>query len=180
MSITSPHDIAHDRTRLILLGSIGFRLRLFSAYSGVAPDVYAGALGFMRISLSDWFFNLHFHFHRSCAESEKRLLSILFLERWSDFARSAFIYGFGLFCVWCGRGGDALSAHKALLRLSLYYSSGENIHVRIRAADLSRLELYPVHSAGLSCFYDNRRGLGIDVMTFLITSFGTLSVAAYE
>jgi putative MATE family efflux protein len=173
----------------LLLGTIGYiytpdLLRLI----GVAPEVYSGALGFMRVTFIGLLFNFLFivfqAFMRGTGHPKVPVYIVLGTVILNFILDPIFIFGWkGIPAM--GVMGAALATFStqviaAIAGLWLLFRGKHGIHLR-------RKDFVPdwayVRRAFLLGFpasiEQSMRGLGLIVMTFLITSFGTLTLAAY-
>jgi MATE family, multidrug efflux pump len=173
----------------IVLGAGGYLvapalLRLM----GVGPDVFPGALAFMRVSFAGTLFSFTYFVFQSIMRGIGRpnlpvyialgtvllnfVLDPLFIFGWGP------VPGFGVMgaamTTFCAQGIAAIIGI-VVLRLGLH-----GIHVR-------RGDFVPDFTYVKRAFFlgfpasveMSARALGIMVMSFLITSFGTLALAAY-
>ena len=155
---------------------------------GVAPDVYAGALGFMRVSFVALLFNFSFFVFQSIMRGVGRPTLPVYIVAATVLLNFAldplFIFGWGPVPAY-GVMGAALAtlgtqvlaavAGMAVLRMGKH-----GIHVR-------RHDFIPDFAYMKRAFFlgapasveQSARALGLTVMTFLIASFGTQTMAAY-
>jgi MATE family, multidrug efflux pump len=173
----------------IVLGVIGYvtapvLLRLM----GVGPDVYAGALGFMRVSFLGLAFNFAFFVFQGIMRSIGRPSLPVYIVLGTVFLNFALnplmIFGWGPIP---GHGvmGAALTTLvtqglAALIGIAILRRGSHGIHVH--AADLipDYQHIKRAFLLGLPASIDmSARAMALMVMTFLVTSFGTLSLAAY-
>jgi putative MATE family efflux protein len=173
----------------IVLGAIGYALSpLFLRLLGVAPDVYSGALGFMRVSFIGLVFNFAFFMFQSIMRGVgvvKMPVYIVLGTVILNFALDPiFIYGWGPIAG-SGVTGAAIAtlctqSLAAIIGFILLFKG--KFHVRMHVQDLRPDWAYIRRAFRLgfpASIEQSGRALGLTVMTFLITSFGTLSVAAY-
>jgi len=173
----------------IFLGIVGYILSpLFLDSLGVAPEVYGGALAFMRVSFIGLIFNFVFFMFQSVLRGvgEVRLpvyivLGTVILNFGLD---PLFIYGWGPIPAY-GVAGAAVAtvgtqSIAAIIGIAVLF--GGKYSVRLHLHDLVPDWAY-VKRAFLLGFpasiEQSARALGLIVMTYLITSFGTTSMAAY-
>jgi putative MATE family efflux protein len=155
---------------------------------GVAPDVYPGALGFMRVSFVGLVFNFTFFVFQSIMRGIGRptlpvyivlgtvllnfVLDPLFIFGWGPAPG----YGvMGAAIATLGTQGVAAIIGIAVLRLGRH-----GIHVR-------RKNFFPDFQYVKRAFFlgfpasveMSARAMGLVVMSFLIASFGTLTLASY-
>ena len=173
----------------VILGTVGFLLtphllRLL----GVAPDVYAGALGFMRVSfIGIIFVFLYAMFQalmRGIGETKIPLYIVLATVLLNFALDPLFIFGWGPVA---GHGvtGAALAtlATQALAALAAMTILLRGRHgVALAWSDL-RPDIGYIKRAFFLGFPGSielsTRGLGLVIMSFLVASFGTLPIAAY-
>ncbi|MDF3077149.1 MAG: transporter [Sphingobacteriaceae bacterium] len=155
---------------------------------GVSPEVYAGALGFMRISFIGLVFNFTFFVFQSIMRgigNASLPVYIVFGTVVLNFLLDPFfIFGWGPIPP-LGVKGAALAtlatqSLAAIVGLVILFRGKHLIHIRKK--DLMPDPAY-IKRAFLIGFpasiEQSMRALGITVMTFLIASFGTLAVASY-
>jgi len=155
---------------------------------GVAPDVYAGALGFMRVSFVALLFNFSFFVFQSIMRGVGRPTLPVYIVACTVILNfmldPLFIFGWGPVPAF-GVMGAALAtlgtqilasiAGMVVLRMGKH-----GIHVR-------RRDFIPDFAYMKRAFYlgapasveQSARALGLTVMTFLIATFGTETMAAY-
>ena len=173
----------------LILGTIGY----FTAPSllrlmGVAPDVYPGALGFMRVSFVGLVFNFTFFVFQAIMRGIGRATLPVYIVAGTvclNFALDPLlIFGWGPIPGY-GVMGAALAtlgtqSIAAILGIVVLRLGLHGIHVR-------RRDLIPDFSYVKRAFFlgfpasieMSARALGLIVMSFLIASFGTLTLAAY-
>ena len=173
----------------VVLGTIGYfsspaLLRLM----GVGPDVYPGALGFMRISFVGIVFNFTFFVFQAIMRGIGRptlpvyiVLGTVFLNFVLD---PLLIFGWGPVPGYGVMGAAiatlitqaiAAAIGIAVLRIGLH-----GIHVRRRDFIPDFGYVKRAFFLGLPASVElSARALGLMVMTFLIASFGTLTLAAF-
>ena len=173
----------------LVLGVIGYTLAPdLLRLMGVAPDVYPGALGFMRVSFVGLVFNFTFFVFQAIMRGIGRptlpvyiVLGTVFLVFVLD---PLFIFGWGpvpgygvmgAAIATLGTQGLAAIIGIAVLRLGRH-----GIHVR-------RKDFFPDFRYIKRAFFlgfpasveMSARAMGLLVMSFLIASFGTLTLASY-
>jgi len=173
----------------VVLGAAGFvaapgLLRLM----GVAPEVFRGALGFMRVSFVGLVFNFFFFMFQSIMRGigEARLpvfivlgtvilnfaLDPLFIFGWGPIPRSG-VMGAALATV----GTQSLAA---LVGLGVLLGGRYAVHLHWRDFTPDVAYIKRAFLLGFPASIEqSARALGLTVLTFLIASFGTLAVAAY-
>lgn len=173
----------------LILGAIGYvtapaLLRLM----GVAPDVYAGALGFMRVSFIGLVFNFTFFVFNAIMRSLGRPMLPVWIVAGTvvlNFGLDPLlIFGWGPVPAY-GVMGAAIATLvtqgiAAIVGVVILRRGMHGVHVR--RADLMPDLAYVKRAFFLgfpASIEMSARALGLMVMTFLITSFGTLTLAAY-
>jgi putative MATE family efflux protein len=173
----------------LILGTIGYLaapslLRLI----GVAPDVYAGALGFMRVSFVGLVFNFTFFVFQAIMRALGRATLPVYIVLGTVLLNFALdpllIFGWGPVPGY-GVMGAALAtlgtqSIAAVVGMVILRRGLHGVHVR-------RADLIPDLGYVKRAFFlgfpasieMSARALGMMVMTFLMTSFGTLTLAAY-
>jgi putative MATE family efflux protein len=173
----------------IVLGSIGFAATpLFLHLLGVAPDVYSSALGFMRISFIGLVFNFAFFMFQSIMRGVGEVKMPVYIVLGTVILNFAldplFIYGLGPIPA-TGVEGAAIAtvgtqSLAAIIGFVILFRG--KYHVHLHAHDLLPDWDYIRRAFRLglpASIEQSARALGLTVMTFLITTFGTLSIAAY-
>ena len=173
----------------VVLGAIGYAAApVLLGLMGVAPDVYSAALGFMRISFIGLVFNFTFFMFQSLMRGvgEAKLpVYIVFGTVLLNFVLDPiFIFGWGPIPA-LGVTGAALAtlgtqSVAAIIGLAVLFSGRYGI-------SLAWGDFIPDFSYIKRAFFlgfpasieQSARALGLTVMTFLIASFGTITVAAY-
>ncbi|HEX3867869.1 MAG TPA: MATE family efflux transporter [Gemmatimonadaceae bacterium] len=173
----------------VVLGAFGFvaapgLLHLM----GVAPDVYTGALGFMRVSFVGLVFNFFFFMFQSIMRGvgEARLPVFIVLGTVIlNFALDPlFIFGWGPIPA-TGVMGAALAtvgtqSLAAFVGLGVLLRGRYGIHLHWRDFTPDPAYIKRAFLLGFPVSIEqSARALGLTVLTFLITSFGTITVAAY-
>lgn len=172
-----------------VLGVIGYTLTPALLHlMGVAPDVYANALGFMHVSfiglVSSFSFFMFQSIMRGIGETTLPIYIVLGTVILNFILDPLFIFGFGPVPA-LGVMGAALATLgtqtiAALIGLTVLFGGKYGIH-------LSWANFVPDYSFIRRTFFlglpasieQSARAFGLTVMTFLIASFGTLTVAAY-
>ncbi|MDB4905419.1 MAG: transporter [Gemmatimonadetes bacterium] len=173
----------------IVLGTMGFfAAPTFLRLLGVAPDVYPGALGFMRVSFVGLVFNFFFFMFQSVmrgvGEARLPVFIVLGTVILNFLLDPLFIFG------WHGvpAMGVMGAAVATLGTQSIAAMIGLAVLLRGKhGIDLSWGDFRPDFAYIKRAFFlgfpasieQSARALGLTVMTFLIASFGTLTVAAY-
>lgn len=173
----------------VVLGAIGYiaaptLLRLM----GVAPDVYAGALGFMRVSFVALIFNFTFFVFQAIMRGVGNVTLPIYIVSGTVLLNfildPMLIFGWGPIKAY-GVMGAAIATLStqgiaAIIGMAVLWLGKSGVHVR-------RKDFIPdfeyIRRAFLLGFpasiEQSARALGLTMMTFLITSFGTLAIAAY-
>ena len=173
----------------VLLGTVGYFLSPYLlSLLNVAPEVYKGALGFMHVSfIGIIFVFLYAMFQalmRGVGQTKIPLLIVLGTVLLNFILDPFFIFGYGPLPAQ-GVMGAAMAtlstqAIAALLGLAIFLRGRHGIQLSWRAF---RLDLPYIKRAFFLGFPGSvelsTRGLGLVVMSFLVTSFGTLTIAAY-
>jgi putative MATE family efflux protein len=155
---------------------------------GVAPDVYAGALGFMRVSFVALLFNFTFFVFQSIMRGVGRptlpvyivactvvlnfILDPLFIFGWGP------VPAFGVMgAALATLGTQMLAAISGIVVLRM---GKHGIHVKRRDFIPDFVYMKRAFNLGAPASVEqSARALGFMVMTFLIASFGTQTMAAY-
>ncbi len=173
----------------LLLGALGFFLApVFLRLMGVTPAVFAGALGFMRVSFVGLIFVFTFSMFQSIMRGTGNVTVPVYIVLGTVILNflldPLFIFGWGPFPA-AGVMGAAIAtlgtqSLAALIGIALLFSGkyGINLHVKDLVPDFSYVKRafflgFP------SSIEMSMRALSLTVMTFLVTSFGTLTVASY-
>src|ERR1043165_2880987 len=173
----------------VVLGGLGFvfapqLLRLM----GVAPDVYPGALGFMRVSFAGLVFNFFFFMFQSImrgiGEAKLPVFIVLGTVILNFVLDPPFIFGWGPIPAFGVQGAAiatlATQSLAALVGLGVLLSGRYAIHLVWRDFVPAFTYIKRAFVLGFPASIEqSARALGITVLTFLITSFGTLTLAAY-
>jgi putative MATE family efflux protein len=173
----------------VVLGAAGYIAAPTVLHAmGVTPEVFTGAVGFMRVSFVGLVFNFFFFMFQSLMRGvgEARLpVFIVFGTVVLNFALDPlFIFGWGPIPA-MGVMGAAVAtlgtqSIAALIGLGVLLGGRYGIHLAWRdfipdAAYIKRAFLLGFPAS----IEQSARALGLTVLTFLIASFGTLTVAAY-
>jgi putative MATE family efflux protein len=173
----------------LILGTAGFfaapvLLRLM----GVGPDVYAGALGFMRVSFIGLVFNFSFFVFQAIMRSIGRATLPVYIVLGTVLLNFALdpllIFGWGPVPGY-GVMGAALAtlgtqSIAAIIGIAVLRAGMHGIHVHASdfIPDFSHIKR--AFFLGLPASIEmSARALGLMVMTFLVSSFGTLTLAAW-
>lgn len=173
----------------IVLGIIGYFLSPWILHlMGVAPDVYPGALGFMRVTFVGILFNFFFFMFQSImrgvGEAKLPVYIVLATVILNFILDPLFIYGWGPIPA-MGVMGAAVAtvgtqSIAALIGLGILLKGKYGIHLSFSDFKPDTAFIKRAFFLGLPASIEQSgRALGMVVMTFLIASFGTLVVAAY-
>ncbi len=173
----------------VLLGAIGYAATPSILHlMGVAPDVYAGAVGFMRVSFVGIVFNFFFFMFQSLmrgvGEAKLPVFIVLGTVLLNFILDPLFIFGAGPIPA-LGVMGAALATMgtqslAAIIGLVVLLRGRYSIHLVWRDFVPDPTYIKRAFLLGFPASIEqSARALGITVLTFLITSFGTLTVAAY-
>lgn len=155
---------------------------------GVAPEVYGGALGFMRVSFIGLVFNFSFFVFNAIMRSIGRATLPVYIVLGTVFLNFALdpllIFGWGPVPGY-GVMGAALAtlgtqSIAALIGIVVLRAGMHGIHVHAGDFIPDFTHIRRAFFLGLPASIEmSARALGLMVMTFLVTSFGTLTLAAY-
>ena len=173
----------------VLLGVIGYIIAPhLLTLMGVEPEVYAGALGFMRVSFVGLVFNFSFFMFQSImrgiGETTVPIYIVLGTVILNFILDPLFIFGWGPVPA-LGVMGAALAtlgtqAVAAGVGLSILFRGKYGIHLSWSNFTPDFTYIKRAFFLGFPASVEmSARALGLTVMTFLIVSFGTLSTAAY-
>jgi putative MATE family efflux protein len=173
----------------VVLGAVGYAatpalLRLM----GVGPDVFPGAVGFMRVSFVGLVFNFFFFMFQSVmrgvGEARLPVFIVLGTVILNFVLDPLFIFGYGPIPA-LGVMGAALATVStqslaAIVGLAVLLRGRYAIHLAWRDFIPDPTYIKRAFMLGLPASIEqSARALGLTVLTFLIASFGTLTVAAY-
>lgn len=173
----------------VVLGGIGYALTPWILHlMGVAPDVYAGAVGFMRVSFIGLVFNFFFFMFQSImrgvGEAKLPVYIVLGTVLLNFVLDPLFIYGWGAIPA-MGVMGAAVAtvgtqSIAALIGLLVLLKGKYGIHLSLGDFKPDFAFIKRAFFLGFPASIEqSARALGLTVLTFLIASFGTLTVAAY-
>jgi putative MATE family efflux protein len=173
----------------ITLSIIGFASApLILHLMGVTPEVYKGALGFMRVSFIGLPFNFLFiifmAFMRGVGRPTIPLYIIIGTVTLNFILDPIFIFGRGPLPAFGVMGAAIATLSTQILATStglLILFRGKH-GIKIRFSDFVPDWVYVKRALMLglpASIEQSMRALGLTVMTFLITSFGTLALASY-
>src|SRR4051812_26179169 len=173
----------------VVLGTIGYFVAPGLLHlMGVAPDVYPGALDFMRVSFVGLVFNFTFFVFQAIMRGIGKATLPVYIVLGTVFLNFALdpllIFGWGPVPGYGVMGaaiatlitqGIAAVIGVAILRLGMH-----GIHVRRRDFIPDLAYVKRAFFLGFPASIElSARALGLMVMSFLIASFGTLTLAAY-
>lgn len=173
----------------VVLGGVGYTIApMLLHLMGVSDTVFTGALGFMRVSFVGLVFNFAFFMFQSImrgiGEAKLPVYIILGTVILNFVLDPFFIFGSGPVPA-LGVMGAALAtlgtqSIAAIVGLFVLFSGRYGVHLSWKdfAPDFAYIKRafflgFP------SSIEMSARALGLTVMTFLIASFGTLTIAAY-
>ncbi len=173
----------------LVLGTAGFFLApALLRLMGVAPEVHDGALGFMRVSFIGLVFNFSFFVFNAIMRSIGRANLPVYIVLGTVLLNFALdpllIFGWGpvpgygvMGAALATLGTQAIAATIgiAILRAGMH---GIHVHWRDFVPDLRHIRRAFFLGAPASIDM-SARALGIMMMTFLVASFGTTTLAAY-
>lgn len=173
----------------IVLGFIGYTITPYILHlMKVAPEVYNNALGFMRVSFIGLVFNFFFFMFQSImrgiGEAKLPVYIVLGTVLLNFLLDPLFIFGWGIIPA-TGVMGAALAtlgtqSIAAFIGLRVLLGGKYGIHLSLEdfKPDLSFMKR--AFFLGLPASIEqSARALGMTVLTFLIASFGTVTVATY-
>ena len=155
---------------------------------GVAPDVYHGALGFMRVSFIGiifvFLYGMFQALMRGVGETKVPLIIVLGTVILNFILDPLFIFGFGWLPAQ-GVMGAALATLAtqglaAVLGIAIFLRGHHGIQLNWRDFRPDPQYIRRAFFLGLPGSVElSTRGLGPMLMTFLVTGFGTVNLAAY-
>lgn len=173
----------------IVLGAVGYLfapglLRLM----GVTETVYEGALGFMRVSFVGLVFNFFFFMFQSImrgvGEAKLPVYIVLGTVILNFILDPPFIFGWGpipaLGVMGAAVATVATQSLAAIVGLIVLLRGEHSVHLVWRDFTPDPAYIKRAFFLGLPASIEqSARALGLMVLTFLIASFGTLTMAAY-
>ena len=173
----------------VIMGAAGYVLSPYLLeLIGVAPDVYHGALGFMRVSFVGiifvFLYGMFQALMRGVGETRMPLIIVLGTVILNFLFDPLFIFGWG----WIPAQGVMGAALATLATQGLAAVLGMIIFLRGRhGIQLGWRDFWPDPQYIKRAFFLglpgsielSTRGLGPLLMTFLVTGFGTVTLAAY-
>jgi len=172
-----------------LLGTCGYRLSPhFLTLLKVEPEVYSNALSFMHVSFIGvifvFTFNMFQALMRGIGEVRIPLLIVLGTVLLNLVLDPLFIFGYGSF-PGLGVTGAALAtlvtqALAAVIGIGILLKGRHGIHVRLRYFIPDYSYIRRAFFLGIPGSVDlSARALGQIIMSFLVASFGTVTIASY-
>ncbi|WP_106476516.1 MATE family efflux transporter [Phytohalomonas tamaricis] len=169
----------------LLLSAIGFALApSILNLLGVAPEVFRGALTFLRFSLAAMLFTFGFAMFQSLMRGVGEVKVPLYIVAGTVLLNLVLdpllIFGLEL-----GVGGAALAtlitqALALIIGLSLLLNGRWKIKLSVSAFKPDLAFIRRAFTLGFPASIEmSARALGMNVMIFLVTSFGTVTTAAY-
>ncbi len=173
----------------IFLGIVGYALSpVFLNALGVAPEVYDGALSFMRVSFVGLVFNFAFFMFQSIlrgvGEVKVPVYIVLGTVLLNFILDPLFIFGYGPIAAH-GVAGAAIAtvgtqSLAAILGFVILFRGKYSVHLHVRDLVPDWKYIRRAFLLGFPASIEqSARALGLIVITFLIASFGTVSMAAY-
>jgi putative MATE family efflux protein len=173
----------------VILGVLGYLLSpLFLNLLGVAPDVHEGALGFMRVSFIGIIFVFVYAMFqalmRGVGQTRIPLLIVLGTVLLNFLLDPVLIFGWGWIPAF-GVMGAAIAtlitqAIAAALGILVFMRGQHGIQLEWRGFKPDPAYIKRAFMLGLPGSVElSTRALGLMVMSFLVTSFGTLTLAVY-
>jgi putative MATE family efflux protein len=173
----------------VILGALGYVLAPYLLeLLGVASDVYVGALGFMRVSFIGIIFVFVFAMFqalmRGVGQTRMPLLIVLGTVILNFLLDPLFIFGWGpipgLGVMGAALATLATQALAALLGIIIFLGGRHGIQLTLHALAPDVSYIKRAFFLGFPASVElSTRGLGLMVMSFLVASFGTLTLAAY-
>jgi putative MATE family efflux protein len=173
----------------ITLAAVGYLLSpVFLHALGVAPNVYDGALGFMRMSFIGLVFNFNFMVFQALMRGVGRAVLPVFIVLGTVILNFAldplFIFGWRFIPAMGVKGAAAATVGTQSLALIIgfviLFRGKHDIHLHLSdfKPDLVHIKR-AFKIGGPSSIEQSMRAIGMTAMTFLIVRFGTTTVAAY-
>jgi putative MATE family efflux protein len=173
----------------VLLGTVGYLLSpYFLQLLKVSPEVYAGALGFMRITFIGLVFNFSFFVFQSIMRGIGKVTLPVYIVLGTVILNFVldplFIFGWGPIPA-LGVKGAALATVStqsiaAVIGFAILFRGKFGIHLHVRDFIPDRHHIRRAFIIGFPASIEqSMRALGLTVMTFLIAGFGTVTVASY-
>ncbi len=172
-----------------VLGALGFAVAPALLHlMGAAPDVFAGAVSFMRVSFVGLLFNFFFFMFQSLmrgvGEAKLPVFIVLGTVILNAVLDPLFIFGVGPIPRY-GVAGAAIAtvgtqSIAAFIGLWVLLRGKHGIHLVWRDFIPDFVYIKRAFLLGFPASIEqSARALGLTVLTFLIATFGTLTIAAY-
>ena len=173
----------------VFLSTIGYLLSpYFISALKVAPNVYDGALGFMRVSFIGLVFNFSFMVFQAVMRGVGRATLPVFIVLGTvilNFAADPlFIFGWH-FIPALGVKGAAMATVATqsialIIGFVILFRGKHDIHLNIKDFKPDFVHIKRAFKIGFpSSIEQSMRAIGLTAMTFLIVRFGTSTMAAY-
>ena len=173
----------------LLIGAIGyiFAPKILQTI-GVAPDVFSHALGYIRVSFIGLVFMFSFVMFQSILRGIGQVTMPMYIVLGTVLLNLIldpfFIFGSGLFAghgvMGAGIATLITQGISALIGLVILFRGNYGIHLHFFDFKPDFIFMKKIFLLGLPASIEqSARALGLVVMTFLITSFGTLAMASY-
>ncbi|MDD4271751.1 MAG: MATE family efflux transporter [Patescibacteria group bacterium] len=173
----------------VLLGFIGYLLApTILRLMGVAPDVFADALGFMRVSMCGLIFIFGFSMFQSIMRGIGQVKMPMFIVLgtviFNFLLDPMFIFGWGQITGYGVKGAAIATfitqALAAFIGLKILLGGKFYIHLKLADFKPDFKFIKQAFFLGFPASVEqSARALGMAAMTFLIASFGTLAIAAF-
>ena len=171
------------------LGSVGYAAApALLGLMGVAPDVLPGAIGFMRVSFIGLVFNFFFFMFQAVMRGVGQVKLPVFIVLGTVILNfildPPFIFGWGPIPA-AGVKGAAIAtvctqSLAAIIGLGVLFRGRYGIHLAWRDFIPDFTYIKRAFFLGFPASIEqSARALGMTVLTFLVASFGTQTVAAY-
>jgi putative MATE family efflux protein len=173
----------------VLFGALGYILSpFFLRLLGVAPDVYANALGFMRISFVGIIFVFTYAMFQALMRGVGQTRIPLYIVAGTVLLNFAldplFIFGWGPVPGQGVRGAAyatlVTQALASVIGVAIFLRGRHGIQISWRGFAPDAVYLKRAFFLGFPGSVElSTRALGLIIMSFLVSSFGTLAIAAY-
>ncbi|HEY0174830.1 MAG TPA: MATE family efflux transporter [Pedobacter sp.] len=173
----------------LMLGLIGYSLSpWFLTVLKVAPDVFKGALGFMRISFIGLVFNFSFMVFQSVMRGVGRVTMPVYIVLGTVILNfildPLFIFGWQ-FIPALGVEGAALAtlgtqSLALIIGFVILFRGKHGVQLRLKDLKPDALHIKRAFKIGFpSSIEQSMRAIGLTAMTFLIVRYGTTTMASY-
>jgi putative MATE family efflux protein len=173
----------------VILAAVGYSLSpLFLKALNVAPNVYDGALGFMRVSFIGLVFNFSFMVFQSVMRGVGRAVLPVFIVLGTVILNFAFdpIFIFGWHGIPAlGVKGAAMATVSTqslalVIGFVILFRGRHDVHLQLADFKPDMAHIKRAFKIGFpSSIEQSMRAIGMTAMTFLIVVFGTNTVASY-